>query len=61
MHIHLGTTYSPSMQWVVQRLRNAIPFGLQPKCLLRDNDGICGDRVRLFLERCGVREVRTAR
>ena len=34
---------------------------LQPKYLFRDNDGIYGHGVALFLERRGVREVCTAR
>jgi putative transposase len=48
------------MKWVVQQLREAMPFGLQPKYLLRDNDGIYGNGVRAFLDSCGIEEVRTA-
>jgi transposase InsO family protein len=58
--VHIATTPHPSMQWVIQQLRNAMPFGSQPRCLLRDNDGIYGDGVALFLKSCGIREVRTA-
>ena len=29
--IHLATTYSPSMEWVIQQLREATPFGHQPR------------------------------
>lgn len=36
-----------------------MPFGLQPKYLFRDNDGIYGNGVRAFLESCGITEVRT--
>jgi putative transposase len=58
--VHFATTRSPSMEWVIQHLRNAMPFGEQPRYLFRDNDGIYGHGVALFLQRCGIREVRTA-
>jgi len=48
------------MNWVIRQLREAMPFGLQPKYLFRDNDGIYGSGVRAFLESCGITEVRTA-
>jgi hypothetical protein len=35
-------------------------FGAQPRYLLRDNDGICGHEMALFVKSCGIREVRTA-
>jgi transposase InsO family protein len=58
--VHSAVTRSPSMEWVIQQLREAMPFGLQPRYLFRDNDGIYGHGVALFLDHCGVREVRTA-
>lgn len=58
--VHLATTYHPSMEWVIQQLREATPFGSQPRYLFRDNDGIYGHGVRAFLDRCGIEEVRTA-
>ena len=58
--IHWATTYSPSMDWVVQQLREATPFGLQPRYLLRDNDGVHGLGVGAFLKDCGIDEVRIA-
>jgi len=58
--IHLATTYNPSMDWVIQQLREATPFGRQPKYMFRDNDGIYGHGVRAFLSSCGIEEVRTA-
>jgi hypothetical protein len=36
------------MKWVIQQLREAMPFGLQPKYLFRDNDGIYGKAYELF-------------
>ena len=29
--IHFATTCHPSMEWVIQQLREAMPFGLQPR------------------------------
>jgi putative transposase len=40
--IHLATTHRPTMEGVIQQLRNAMPFGEQPRYLFRDNDGIYG-------------------
>ena len=58
--IHLAVTRGPSTAWVTQQLRNAMPWGSEPKYLWRDDDGIYGHGGSLFLEGCGVREVRTA-
>jgi hypothetical protein len=48
------------MEWVLQQLREATPFGCQPRYLFRDDDGIYGSGVRAFLISCGILEVRTA-
>jgi putative transposase len=58
--IHLATTCSPTMAWVIRQLRNAMPFGEQPRYLFRDSDGIYGHGVALFLKTCGIRNVQTA-
>jgi len=58
--LHFAVTAHPTMEWVIQQLREATPFGEQPRYLFRDNDGIFGYGVRAFLECCGMREVRTA-
>jgi putative transposase len=58
--IQFAITKTPSMKWVTQQLREAMPFGLQPRYLFRDNDGIYDYGVRTFLESCGIQEVRTA-
>ena len=55
-----ATTYNPSMEWVIQQLREATLFGEQPRYMFRDNDGTYGHGVREFLNRCGIEEVRTA-
>jgi transposase InsO family protein len=58
--IHFSTTYHPSMAWVIQQLREATPFGRQPRYLFHDNDGIYGHGVRRFLDSRNIEEVRTA-
>jgi len=58
--LHFATTYSPSMQWVIQQLREGMSFGQQPRYLFRDNDALFGHGVRAFLDSCGIEEVRTA-
>ena len=57
---HFAVMSHPSMEWVIQQLWEAMPFGEQPRYLLRDNDSIYGHGVRAFLESCGILEVRTA-
>ncbi len=58
--LHFAVTPHPSMEWVIQQLREATPFDEQPRYVFRDNDGIFGYGVRAFLESCGIQEVRTA-
>jgi transposase InsO family protein len=48
------------MAWVIQQLREATPFGLQPQNLFRDHDRIYGQGVGAFLESSQIEEVRTA-
>jgi len=58
--VHWAITPNPSMRWVIQQLREAIPYGWQPRYLFLDNDGIYGNGVGEFLDSCGIEEVRTA-
>ncbi|MDA2923937.1 integrase core domain-containing protein, partial [Acidobacteria bacterium AH-259-L09] len=58
--VHVAVTAHPTMAWVIQQLREAMPFGAQPDYLFRDNDGIYGDEVGRFLVATGIQEVRTA-
>jgi putative transposase len=58
--VHFAVTPNPAMEWVLQQLREVMPFGEQPRYLLRDNDGIFGLGVRAFLISCGILEGRTA-
>jgi hypothetical protein len=58
--LHFAITPNPTMEWVIQQLREVTPFGEQPRYLFRDNDGIYGHGVRAFLISCGMLEMRTA-
>jgi transposase InsO family protein len=58
--VRFSMTSHPSMNWVIQQLREAMPFGTQPKYLFRDNDRIYGLGVKAFLKSSGIEEVRTA-
>ncbi len=58
--IRFAVTRHPYTDWLIQQLRESMPFGLQPKYPFRDNDGLSGNGVRAFLDSCGVTEVRTA-
>jgi hypothetical protein len=59
--VHFAVTAHPTMAWVIQQLREAMPFGQQPSYLFRDHDGIYGDEVSRFLVGTGMAEVQTAR
>ena len=58
--IHFNVTEHPTAQWTAQQLVEAFPFDTAPRYLLRDGDGIYGDRVRRRIESLGIDEVVTA-
>jgi len=58
--VHVAVTSHPTMAWVIQQLREAMPFGVQPTYMFRDNDGIYGDDVSRFLKGTGIEEVKIA-
>ena len=56
-----GVTANPTATWVVQQIRNAIPFGKQPKYLLHDNDSIfTAEALQSFLSNTNIKSIRTA-
>src|SRR5258708_36331258 len=42
--VHVGVTRHPTDAWVAQQLREATPFGVRPRYLLRDNDSKFGQQ-----------------
>src|SRR5262245_38653584 len=57
--VHLGVTRSPTDGWVAQQLREAMPFGVAPKYLIRDNDAKYGPRFEAVATGTGVAVLRT--
>jgi transposase InsO family protein len=58
---HFGVTTNPTAAWVKQQVRNATPFGKQPKYLLHDNDSIfTAGCLQAFLSNANIKSVRTA-
>jgi transposase InsO family protein len=58
--VHIAVTKQPTMAWTAQQLREATPFGEQPKYLIRDNDSIYGKDVLDFIAAARIEGVRTA-
>jgi putative transposase len=58
--VHFGVTAHPTMAWVIQQLREAMPFGIQPFYLVPENEANYGNEVSQFLKRTGIEVVRTA-
>ncbi len=58
--VHWASTTHPCMDWVIQQLREATPWGVKPRYLYRDNDSLYGHGVRAFLDHSGIEEVRIA-
>ena len=40
--VHVAVTAHPTLEWIRQQIRTATPFGLVPRFLLHDNDGLFG-------------------
>jgi transposase InsO family protein len=53
-------TRQPTDAWVAQQLREATPFGQQPKHLIRDNDGRFGPAFARVAKASGIEVVRIA-
>jgi transposase InsO family protein len=43
--IHVGATRHPTDAWIAQQLREATPFGVRPRYLIRDNDSKYGSQM----------------
>ena len=57
---HFAITNHPTSAWVAQQLREATPFGLQPKYLIHDNDTIFVSKdLQEFLANSKIKSVKT--
>ena len=52
--VHFNVTEHPTAQWTAQQLVEAFPFDTAPGYLLRDGDGIYGERVRRRIDSLGI-------
>jgi len=59
--VHCNVTKHPTAQWTAQQIVDAFPWDSAPRYLLRDRDGIYGERVKRRIESLGIDEVVTAR
>ena len=57
--VHVGVTRHPTAARVAQQLREATPYGAQPRFLVRDNDAKYGPRFAQVAEASGIAVVRT--
>jgi len=58
--VHFNVTEHPTAQWAAQQIVEAFPFDTAPSYLIRDGDGIYGERVTRRIESLGIDEVVTA-
>ena len=58
--IHFNVTAHPTAKWAAQQVIEAFPWDTAPKYLLRDRDGICGDRFKRRVKNMGIEEVLSA-
>src|SRR6266705_5165515 len=58
--IHFAVTANPTAEWTARQLLEAFPWDSAPRYLLRDRDGIYGEKVHEATEWLGLREVLTA-
>lgn len=58
--IHFDVTENPRSEWTAQQIVEAFPWDTAPKYLLRDRDGVYGQRFQDRVKNMGVTEVKTA-
>ena len=58
--LHFNVSAHPTATWAGQQVAEAFPWDSVPRFLLRDRDGIYGERFRSQVAAMGVKEVLTA-
>jgi hypothetical protein len=58
--VHFNVTEHPTAQWTGQQIVEAFPFDTAPSYLIRDGDGIYGERVSRRIGSLRIDEVVTA-
>ncbi len=57
--VHFNVTRSPSDAWVAQQLREATPYGVGPRFLIRDNDDKFGSKFAAVARGSDIEVVKT--
>ena len=58
---HFAITMNPNVNWLLQQLRNVMPFDQKPKYLLHDNDTVFLDKkIKAFLNALNIKAKKTA-
>jgi len=57
--IHVGVTRHPTDAWIAQQWREATPFGLTPRFLIRDNDSKFGPLFARVASSSGITVLKT--
>jgi transposase InsO family protein len=55
--VHFNVTAHPTAEWAAQQIVEAFPFDDAPRFLIRDRDGIYGERFRERVANMGIEEV----
>jgi transposase InsO family protein len=55
--IHFNVTAHPTAEWTAQQIVEAFPYAEAPQFLIRDRDGIYGERFRERVANMGIEEV----
>ncbi len=55
--VHFNVTAHPTAEWAAQQVVEALPFNEAPRFLMRDRDGIYGERFRERIVNMGIEEV----
>jgi transposase InsO family protein len=58
--VHFAVTANPTAEWTARQLLEAFPWDSAPSYLLRDRDGIYGEKFHETTEWLGIREVLTS-
>jgi transposase InsO family protein len=58
--IHFAVTTNPTAEWTARQLLEAFPWDTAPRYLLRDRDGVYGEKFREAATWLGIREVLAA-
>ncbi|MBA3913813.1 MAG: transposase [Acidobacteriales bacterium] len=58
--LHSYVTRHPTSEWIVQQLRQALPYDSAPRCLILDHDRQYGADLPAAIRSMGIKPVRTA-